>query len=292
MQDPCAYVFHGGCVLKRARRNFTSALTSASDSCEPNAGIERPSAPVGGLMPSRITCTTLSDDRRVDRGLQRQRHGGAIAAMALRAARLEHLGALAEFLRHRRRVRAAPFEPQRRGPGGGLVDRFLSGAQRVDISGDREHVDLVLLVQGIDDRCHRPGRHAVLRVPAVHQVGDELELGPWLLREVVLVERRRVPAFGAAAAIGRRRARTQEIARAVAGGAMAETFDQIGALVPRGILRWIRPERGLVEEQRLPDRERGADVEGKAEIVARASSPAPARPRPSGRHRSRRCRHP
>src|SRR4051812_42376699 len=55
------YVFHGGCVLKRARRNFTSALMSASDSCEPNAGMERPSAPVGGLMPFRITSTTLSE---------------------------------------------------------------------------------------------------------------------------------------------------------------------------------------------------------------------------------------
>jgi hypothetical protein len=55
------YVFHGGCVLKRARRNFTSALMSASDSCEPNAGMERPSAPVGGLMPFRMTSTTLSE---------------------------------------------------------------------------------------------------------------------------------------------------------------------------------------------------------------------------------------
>ena len=34
---------------------------SASDSCEPNAGMERPSAPVGGLIPSRMTWTTLSD---------------------------------------------------------------------------------------------------------------------------------------------------------------------------------------------------------------------------------------
>jgi hypothetical protein len=127
MQDPCAYVFHGGCVLKRARRNFTSALMSASDSCEPNAGMERPSAPVGGLMPPDDLDDTVGD-RRVNRGLQRQRHGGAIAAMALRAARFEHPGALAEFLRHRRRVRVAPFEPERRGPDGGLVDRFLARA--------------------------------------------------------------------------------------------------------------------------------------------------------------------
>jgi hypothetical protein len=28
----CAYSFHGGCVLNRARKNFTSAAISASDS--------------------------------------------------------------------------------------------------------------------------------------------------------------------------------------------------------------------------------------------------------------------
>src|SRR5215471_7877228 len=49
-------------------------------------------------------------NRRMDRGLQRERHGRTIAAMALRAARREYLGALAEFRRHRRRLRVAPFE--------------------------------------------------------------------------------------------------------------------------------------------------------------------------------------
>jgi hypothetical protein len=54
------YNFHGACVLKRARRNFTSAIISASDICGPKAGMERPSAPVGGRMPLLITSTTLS----------------------------------------------------------------------------------------------------------------------------------------------------------------------------------------------------------------------------------------
>jgi hypothetical protein len=53
---------------------------------------------------------------------------------------------------------------------------------------------------------------------------------------------------------------------------MAETFHEIAALVPRGILRWIRLERGLVEEQRLPDGERGADVEGKPKSFSRVVS--------------------
>src|SRR5262249_27621543 len=47
-------------ALNRARRNVTSALISASDNCWPKAGMERPSAPVGGLMPLRITSATLS----------------------------------------------------------------------------------------------------------------------------------------------------------------------------------------------------------------------------------------
>src|SRR5258708_4469222 len=179
--------------------------------------------------------------------------------MALRAGRRENLGALAELLRDRWRIGVAPFEPESRGPDGIRVDRFLAATQRADISGDRKDVDLILLVQGIDDRRHRPGCHAVLWVPTVHQVGDELDLGPGLLREGVLVQRGRVPTFRAAAAVGRRRARTHDVAWAVASAAMAETFDEVGALVPIRILRWIRLERRLVEEQRLPDRKRGAD---------------------------------
>jgi hypothetical protein len=60
LQQADAYIFHGVCVLKRARRNFTSAVICASDIWGPKAGMDRPSAPVGGLMPLRITCTTLS----------------------------------------------------------------------------------------------------------------------------------------------------------------------------------------------------------------------------------------
>src|SRR5262245_6827582 len=122
--------------------------------------------------------------------------------MALRAARREHLGACAEFLRYRRRLRMAPFKLESGGPDGGFVDRLLSSAQRADISGDGEYVDFVLLVQGVDDRRHRAGSHTVLGVPAVHQEDDEFDLGPRLLREVILVERRGVPAFRMTAAIG------------------------------------------------------------------------------------------
>jgi hypothetical protein len=55
------YCFHGPCVLKRARRNFTSAAVSASDICGPRAGMDRPSEPLGGLMPFAMTSLTLSE---------------------------------------------------------------------------------------------------------------------------------------------------------------------------------------------------------------------------------------
>jgi hypothetical protein len=48
---------------------------------------------------------------------------------------------------------------------------------------------------------------------------------------------------------------------------MAETFDQVAALVPLRALRRIGLERSLVEKKRLPDRQRRADVDGKAEVV-------------------------
>src|SRR5262249_4575202 len=59
-----------------------------------------------------------------------------------------------------------------------------------------------------------------------------------------------------------------KVARGMAGAAVAETFDKISAFVPLGVLRWIRPERALVEEQRFPDCKGRTDVERKAEIVA------------------------
>src|SRR5260370_29572849 len=114
----------------------------------------------------------------------------------------------------------------------------------------------------------------------MNEGGGELVLGPRLLGEVVLVERRRVPTLRAAAAIGGRRPRTEEVAWAMASGAMAETFDQVGTLIPLRALRWIRRDRSLVEKQRLPDRKRGPDVERKAKIVSACGPPH----RLDGRH--------
>src|SRR5215510_2600235 len=121
-----------------------------------------------------------------------------------------------------------PLELESGSPGGGCVDRLFSGAQRADIGGNGEDVDLVLLMQGIDDRRHRPGRHAVVRMPTVHQIDNELDLAPRLLREIIFVERRRVPTFRATTTIGRRCSRTHDVAWRMARAAVTETFNKVG----------------------------------------------------------------
>src|SRR4051794_5926205 len=105
-----------------------------------------------------------------------------MVSMALRAARLENLCTLREFRWHRRRVRVAPFKPEGRASRSLRVDGLLTGAQRADVIGYGEYVDFVLPVQRIDDRRHRSGGHAMLRMPAVHQIGHEFNLRPRLLR--------------------------------------------------------------------------------------------------------------
>jgi len=88
------------CAKARAQ-NFTSAIISASDICGPKAGMERPSAPVGGRMPLLIT-------RRHCRAPGPELNFAAQAARlrrccdALRAPRREHFSAFAEFVRHGR----------------------------------------------------------------------------------------------------------------------------------------------------------------------------------------------
>src|SRR5262249_29947536 len=90
-----------------------------------------------------------------------------------------------------------------------------------------------------------------------------------------LVKRRCVPTLRATTAVSRRRPRTHDVAGRMAGAAMAETFNEVGAVVPLGALRWIRHERRLVEVKRFPDRKRRADIERQTKII-------PARRLPDG----------
>jgi len=53
---------------------------------------------------------------------------------------------------------------------------------------------------------------------------------------------------------------------------VAETLDQIGALVPLGVFRWIRPERGLVEEHAFQTATVARTLKGKPKIVPRVVS--------------------
>src|SRR5204863_9880827 len=60
---------------------------------------------------------------------------------------------------------------------------------------------------------------------------------------------------------------TEQIARAVALRAMAETVDEIGAAIPWRGVRGIRRQRLAVHEQEFPDSDVAADVEGKRHIM-------------------------
>ena len=145
-------------------------------------------------------------DGGVDRALQGERRS-PLRCDGIARSGPRTVSPFAEFLRYWRRIPVAPLQKvQGRGSGSVLVNRPLAGAKGADICGDREHIDLVLLVQRVDHRRPRSARHGTSGVPAVHQVGDKL------LREVVLVQRRGEPALGAAAAIGGRCPRTHEIA--------------------------------------------------------------------------------
>ena len=93
----------------------------------------------------------------------------------------------------------------------------------------------------------RPGPYALLavggdirRVPVVDRPAREGALGVRLHREP----------------LGR-----------MAVAAMAEAFDEVGAAIHLGRLRWVGPEFALMEEERVPSRHAGADVEGKVRRV-------------------------
>ena len=98
-------------------------------------------------------------------------------------------------------------------------------------------------------RRHGARGHAVeARIPRP-QIGEQLILTPGDRRVRKRRQRRRFPTFGQAAGeIGVALLRPQCIARRMTGAAMAETFDQIRATIPRRRLRRIgRESRGAME---------------------------------------------
>ena len=94
----------------------------------------------------------------------------------------------------------------------------------------------VLVGQGrelLHHRRHRSGGDAVEAGFAGSQIGVKLVFAPGDRRMRQRGQRRRLPAFGKAAGeIGAGLLRAERIARRMAGAAMAEALDQIGAAIP------------------------------------------------------------
>ena len=135
------------------------------------------------------------------------------------------------------------------------------------ISCDRPHFRLRHGRQIGRDRGHWADRAAVALVPGA-QVGEQARLAPGDRGWRGVVERRRPPALGLAAAVRPTRVlRAQAVARRVAGSAMRERLGQVRAAVPGLALRWIRVERALVQEQKIPAGEKRPQVIGKAQVV-------------------------
>ena len=98
-------------------------------------------------------------------------------------------------------------------------------------------------------RRHRARGDAVKAGFAGSQIGEQLVLAPGDRRVRQRRQRRRFPAFRETAGeIGLGLFRAERVARRMAGAAMAEAFDQIGAAIPVRRLRGIGFERASADE--------------------------------------------
>ena len=113
----------------------------------------------------------------------------------------------------------------------GLIDGGL--VERAEI--DRHGADVLIGQCGefLHDRRHRSGGDAVQAGLAGSQISVKLILAPGDRRLRQRCQGRRFPAFREAAGeVGALPFRAQRVARRMAGAAMAEAFDQIGAAIP------------------------------------------------------------
>ena len=183
--------------------------------------------------------------------------------------------------------RAGPLVKPGADAGGGRCARagrgFQSRAERLlrraihGVLVERSEIDRHGADIGIRKCCellhhgrHRPGGDAVKTRLASSQVCVKLILTPWNRRLRQRRQRGRFPAFRKSAGeIGVRLLCAQRVPRRMAGTAMAEAFDQIGAAIPSLGLGRLGLENHRLVEQCIPSRQQRAQVERKREGVVR-----------------------
>ena len=103
---------------------------------------------------------------------------------------------------------------------------------------------------------------------AVAQIGVKRVSVPWHRRRRLRVDRIGLPIVDIAAGKARGRPlRAERVARRVAGAAMRQALDQIGAAIPFGTLRRVRPVGAGAQEQQLPSGDDHAMVEREGQLV-------------------------
>src|SRR5580704_5055836 len=153
------------------------------------------------------------------------------------------------------------------GPEAGLDGR-RRWRERDEVTRHRADVRVGKRLEAGYDRRHRAAGGAVLGGIAGAEIVEEGLLGPGDWRRRRSIERRREPAIDLSA---RQMIRplefgAQRVARRVAGGAMAEPFDEIGAAIPCSIaigarLEWLcLMKHGIPHSHQRPEAERRAQL--------------------------------
>ncbi len=146
-------------------------------------------------------------------------------------------------------------------------------------------------LSSLHHRRHRAGGDAMESGFTRSQIGEQVIFAPGDGRMRKRRQRRSFPALGKAAGeIGVGPFSAERVARRMAGAAMAEAFDEIGAAIPGCRFGRIGRESIGAVEQRVPSRHQRTPIErkGKRRLAVSRRAPAPA---PSDRRRAPADRH-
>ena len=148
------------------------------------------------------------------------------------------------------------------------------GVERAEIDRHGANVLVGQACEFLHHRRHRPRGNAVKTGFAGSQIGEEFILAPGDRRMRQRGQRRRFPALRETAReIGAGLFGAQRVARRMAGAAMAEALDQIGAAIPDRRFGRIGFERLGLVKQRVPSRHQRTQVERKRQRVCGVIGP-------------------